>query len=157
MSSEPLHRFIETNNKFQEIIGYTFENPVYLLNAFVSTSYLNDLQSRRKSLHEAYSTFGDAIIDVICMEKAIEKGEDTREGLTNQKKIYASNSRLNRIGDSLNLQDYIVWGKAELEPPVWERSEKVLANYLEALFGAIYLDGGMTAVNKVVEKIKLFN
>lgn len=155
MSDDPLIKLAKNIEKFQKIIGYSFASITHLFRALLTTSYHNDSKPGDKSFHDAYSTLGDSILHVICMEKALEKGENTKEGLTIYKMRYASNLQLHDIGLSFNLQDYVVWGKAELHPPVWKRSNKILANYLEALFGAVYLDGGMDAAKQVVKKLKI--
>ncbi len=155
MSDDPLIKLVKNIEKFQKIIGYSFESKIHLLHALLTTSYFNDSKPGDKSFHDAYSTLGDSILHVICLEKALEKGENTKEELTIYKMRYASNHQLHDIGLSFNLQDYVVWGKAELHPPVWLRSNKILANYLEALLGSVYLDGGMNAAKQVVKKLKI--
>ena len=149
--------YLRKLEKLQKIISYSFEKIEHLFFALLTTSYLNDWQIRQRSFHESYSTLGDSVLHVICNEKAIKDGEYTKEGLTYYKQKYASNLRLHEVALSFNLQDFVRWGKSELNPPVWIRSDKILANYLEALLGAVYLDGGMESAKQVAKKLNILD
>jgi ribonuclease-3 len=63
-------------------------------------------------------------------------------------------TRLRGLAEDLDLEEYVRWGKGEAAQAVWT-SGRVLAECMEALIGAIYLDGGMSAAASVLRRLGL--
>jgi len=63
-------------------------------------------------------------------------------------------TRLRELAQDLDLEEYVRWGKGEAAQAVWT-SGRVLAECLEALVGAVYLDGGMEAAAGVLRRLGL--
>jgi len=63
-------------------------------------------------------------------------------------------TRLRSLAEDLDLEGYVRWGKGEAAQAVWT-SGRVLAECLEALVGAVYLDGGMNAAAGVLRRLGL--
>jgi ribonuclease-3 len=61
---------------------------------------------------------------------------------------------LRQLAERMNVEDYVFWGKGEEAQAVWT-SGRVLAECMEALIGAVYLDGGTGAAERVLKEIGL--
>jgi ribonuclease III len=74
--------------------------------------------------------------------------------ITNRKVNLVNMTRLRSLAEDLDLEGYVRWGKGEAVQAVWT-SGRVLAECLEALVGAVYLDGGMSAAAGVLRRLGL--
>ncbi len=134
-------------------IGYQFKNETLLSQALMSKSLATEIAGRTDWLPEAYRTLGDGVLDVIVMESGIKNEIYSKGEITRLKNRLLSNRNLTRIAQEIKLFDYIFWGKGEKQYKIWENSSKMLADYLEAIIGAAYLDGGMKAAKSITKHL----
>ena len=108
-------------------------------------------RSARSDNNERLEFLGDALLGLIVAEYLYEKFPDADEGqLTRIRASLVNQESLAEVARTLDLGDLLVLGGGEQKSGGWRR-DSILANALEALVGAIYLDGGIGACRGVVE------
>jgi ribonuclease-3 len=135
-------------------IGYTFRDGSLLLRALTRLAYTLEAGLPADAHMDALATLGDAVINVVVVEAVVAEGAHDKGAITNRKMNLVNMTRLRALAEDLDLADYVRWGKGEAAQRVWT-SGRVLAECLEALIGAVYLDGGMGAAAGVLRRLGL--
>lgn len=134
----------------QQVIGVTFQDQSLLQQAFVHSSYTNENPDFPLCDNERLEFLGDALLSFIVAEKLYSEFPHLPEGdLTEIRISLIRQETLTQLAASLNLGDYLFLGKGEESTGGRER-EANLANVLEALIGAIYLDRGLVEVRNFI-------
>jgi ribonuclease III len=145
-SQEGLDHF----QRFQSQLGYSFNNPKLLFEAFTHKSVLNGHKERMLESNERLEFLGDAVIDLILSDLLMKEFSENAEGdLTKKRASLVNESSLCEVALGLKLDTYIQVGRVELEAGL-NKNQRILASCLEAIIGALYLDGGFQVVSKVV-------
>lgn len=127
-------------------LGYQFKNLSLLETALTHKSISNQNNERLEFL-------GDSILGQIISLYLYNHLNDMDEGaLTRMRSHLVNGHKLAQIGQKIHLSEFIVLGQGELRSGSYNR-ESVIANCLEAVFGAIYLDGGIEAIESVVHSL----
>lgn len=122
-------------------LDYCFRDPVLLRRALTHRSASNDNNERLEFL-------GDAVLGQVVADYLYREFPDADEGqLTRTRALLVNKETLASVARAINLGDKIVLGEGELKSGGWRR-DSILSNTLEALIGAIYLDGGLDACTK---------
>ena len=100
---------------------------------------------------EVFRTLGDAVLKAVLVDRLIESGSKTRGEITSKKRGLEREETLARISRDLDVGLFIKLGIGE-EKQRANEEPKVLAETLEALIGAIYLDGGYERSKEVILK-----
>jgi len=102
--------------------------------------------------NERLEFFGDALLELVITEYLFETFPEADEGqLTRARSFLVNKESLAEVARSLSIGDLIILGEGEKKSGGWRR-ESILANTLEALIGAIYLDGGIDVCRRVVKE-----
>lgn len=130
--------------ELSDAIGYSFRDISYLENAITHSSYANE--RRNKGIvypsNERLEFLGDAVLQILISEYLYENFKNKSEGsLTKMRQNLVCEKTLSHIASEINLGEYLNVGRGEEQSGCRTRS-KVLADALEALIGAIYLDSG---------------
>jgi ribonuclease-3 len=137
-------------NDCQENLGVSFHQKSLLEQAFVHSSYLNENPDFARSSNERLEFLGDAILDFIVAEKLYEEFPELPEGkLTEIRASLVCRDTLAELASSLKLGDWILFGQGE-EANGGRTKASNLANAMEALVGALYLDQGVAKAKKFV-------
>ena len=138
--------------EFMQLIEYNFTDINLLNRALTHSSYINEKRGKPKENNERLEFLGDAILDAVISEYLYKKSDSYEEGdLTRMRASIVCESSLAECGANLNMGKYFLLGKGE-ENTGGRTRNSILADALEALFGAIYLDGGWKAVEKFILK-----
>lgn len=141
---------------FQKLIDYRFNDELILRRALTRLAYAKENNLPEDDYMDAYATLGDAVIDVVVIERLVIVNKDHDKGVITTKKTDLVNmTRLRNLASGLGLQNYVLWGKGEKQQHIWT-SGRVLAESVEAICGAMYLDGGIAAVRAFLEKTGFF-
>jgi len=141
--------------ELENIIGIKFKNPAILDNAFVHRSYVNEHRGEGIKDNERMEFLGDAVLELAATRHLFEKCEDKNEGeMTSFRSALVKGKHLAEIAESLNLGKYLYLSNGE-EKSGGRNKKYILANVLEALIGAIYLEHGYAAAEKFIEKFIL--
>lgn len=138
--------------EFEKKIGVEFTNPDLLLQAFVHRSYLNENPKFRLFHNERLEFLGDAVLELAVTEVLYEKYPEKPEGeLTSYRAALVNAKMLSEIADSLSMNDYLMLSRGEAKD-MGRARQFLLANALEAVIGALYLDRQYSIAKNFVEK-----
>jgi ribonuclease-3 len=136
-------------------IGITFKNKDLIVEALTHRSYLNEYPRWHLPHNERLEFLGDAVLELIVTETLFGKFPEQPEGqLTVLRAALVNYQILARIAESIDLQDFILMSRGERKDTGRAR-EVILANAIEAVIGAIYLDQGFEKTRAFVEKFVL--
>ena len=133
---------------FSQIIGYSFQDCSLLENALTHSSYSHEgrqQESRQKSVedNERLEFLGDSIFNAIISEYLFTRVIDVEEGkLTKLRALIVCERSLAECGKNLGIGAYLKLGRGEENTGGRYRSS-IIADGMEAVIGAIYLDGGL--------------
>lgn len=132
-------------------INYTFRDRALLKHAVTHVSWYNGNVQARASENEKLEYLGDAILNSIVSILLYKKFRGRDEGfLSNARSCLVKRDTLTEVAKNIKLQEHMCYGNGEMKVP---EESKVLSNMLEALIGAIYLDGGIRKTTQVVKKL----
>lgn len=134
----------------QKLLGTTFKNKALLQQAFAHSSYSNENPDSTLPNNERLEFLGDAILNSIVAEKLYREFPELPEGeLTEIRASLVCRETLAEIASSLQLGDWLLLGQGE-EANGGRLRQSNLANAMEALIGAIYLDQGLAKTKRFV-------
>ena len=140
------------NNNLQELedkINYKFKDRQILETAVTHSSYVKEHAGVKKS-NERLEFLGDAFFDAIIGEELFCKFSEKEEGFLSQlRATLVCESALAVQADRIGLGEYLRLGNGE-DRNGGRKRKSILADALEAVMGAVYLDGGFEAVKRVV-------
>ena len=128
--------------ELEEKLGYKFSDIKHLETALTHASYSNEQKSRGMNFpsNERYEFLGDAVLEIVISEYLFENFKNHTEGtLTKMRQYLVCEKTLSKIAAEINLGQYINLGRGE-EMTDCRSRPKVLADALEAVFAAVYLD-----------------
>jgi ribonuclease-3 len=138
--------------KFEEVAGITFKNKELLKRAFTHRSYLNENRGAESSHNERLEFLGDAVLELMVTEYLFEKYPDSTEGdLTAYRAALVNAIILSEVAQKINVNDYLLLSKGEAKDTGKAR-QYILANTIEAIIGAIYLDQGYDSAKYFISK-----
>ena len=130
----------------QNNINYEFKDINLLNEALTHTSF----QNKSNINQERLEFLGDRVLGLVIAEYLVKNFLNDREGvLTDKFRYLIQNKQCTKIAKKIGIIDYIQLGKSE-KNKINSISESILANTVEALLGAIYLDGGFTKSKNVI-------
>lgn len=138
--------------KLQKNLGVTFANLDLLKSALIHRSYLNENKSFSLDHNERLEFLGDAILELITTEYLYRNYPNPEGELTNWRASLVNARMLSEIARSLEIEEYLHLSKGEAQDSNPKARNYILANALEAIIGAIYLDKGMNATEKFITK-----
>ncbi len=136
--------------EFETKIGITFKNQDLLKEALTHRSYLNEHQDWPHPHNERLEYLGDAVLELIVTEYLFAKFPEFQEGyLTGLRAALVNYQMMARVAREMTLEKFMFLSKGESRE-FGKAREVILANGVEALFGAAYLDGGYDAAKKLI-------
>ena len=132
-------------------IGYTFHNPALLEKALTHSSYSNEHRLGKLNNNERLEFLGDAVLEVVSSEFLYKKYPERPEGeLTKQRASMVCEQTLALCARDLELGSYLLLGRGEDMTGGRERAS-VTSDAMEAMIGAIYLDGGFANAKEYID------
>ncbi len=144
----------ERNEKILEKkLGISFRNPKLLHTALVHRSYLNETQEPQSN--ERFEFLGDAVLEFVVSANLTVSFPDLQEGeLTALRARLVNTESLASVATKLNLGDVLYLSRGE-EGGGGRKNTALLADTFEAVVGALFLDQGIEACEKVVAHLIL--
>lgn len=140
---------IENVEKLQGLIGVEFKDESLLTLAFVHKSYVNE-HPEQKEYNERLEFLGDAVLELAVTDFLYRQYPEEPEGkLTNWRSALVKGKNLAKVSTELGLGEFLLLSKGE-EQSGGREKEYILANTMEALIGAIYLDQGYDTANAFI-------
>jgi len=138
--------------QLEERIGYRFRDKALLKNAVTHSSYIKEHNRGEKS-NERLEFLGDAFFDAIIGEALYEIFPQEEEGfLSRARASLVCEKSLAKAAARLCVGEHLLLGNGE-EKSGGRHRESILADTMEAIMGAVYLDGGFETVKAVVLEI----
>ena len=142
-------------NELEKKIGYRFSDFSYLEHAMRHSSYCNEQKMARFMNNERLEFLGDAVLELVTSEFLYLNYPKMPEGEATRKRAsMVCEQTLASCAKEIELGSYLYLGKGEDHTGGRERAS-VISDALEALIGAIYLDGGFTSAKEFVERFIL--
>ena len=139
-------------SKLEELIGLKFKDANLLKQAVVHRSYLNEHPDFALHHNERLEFLGDAVLEIIVTETLFRDYKTTPEGdLTNWRASLVNYKMLAEVANELGLEKYLYLSKGESKDKNSKARQYILANAMEALIGAVYLDQGIRPTKKFVK------
>ena len=137
---------------FQNTIGYNFQSEGLLRQALTHSSYANEKHMKKLSDNERLEFLGDAVLELVSSDFLYKNYQKRPEGeLTELRASIVCEPTLALCAKELHLGEYLLLGKGEDQTGGRER-KSILSDALEAVIGAIYLDGGFANAKEFVLK-----
>lgn len=140
-------------NELENLIGYSFKNARLLEEALTHRSYLNENPREGISHNERLEFLGDSVLELAVTEDLFSRFPQYEEGtLTSFRAALVNYIMLANIAREIKLDGFLRLSKGESKDTGRAR-EVILANAMEALIGAIYLDSGYASSRAFILKV----
>ena len=137
-------------SKFEKSAGITFKDKNLLKQAFTHRSYINESKGTNLEHNERLEFLGDAVLELVSTEFLYAKYPGKTEGdLTSYRSALVNANTCAEVATKLGANDYLLLSKGEAKDGGRAR-QFILANTLEAIIGAMFLDQGYEVVKKFI-------
>ena len=137
-------------SQFESKINISFANRALLKQAFTHRSYLNENRGGVPEHNERLEFLGDAVLELIVTEYLFNQYPDKPEGeLTAYRSALVNANTLGDVAETLGVNEFLLLSKGEAKDRGRARSY-ILANTIEAIIGALFLDQGYSFAEKFV-------
>lgn len=144
-------KYSEQISSLEKLLGYKIEDANYYLKALTHRSFLEEEEDFQKS-NERLEYLGDAVLDLVVGEYLFKKFPEQGEGfLTKKRSQLVDKHALFKAAERINLKNLVLYKKKFLGKNT-EGLKTIIADAMEALIGAIYLDKGLKEVSKFAFK-----
>nr|WP_294492095.1 ribonuclease III [uncultured Mediterraneibacter sp.] len=141
--------------ELEQKIKYTFRNFDLLTQAMMHSSYTNEQHLPKYRCNERLEFLGDAVLELVSSEFLFLDSPYTPEGeLTKTRASMVCEPSLALCARDLDLGSYLLLGKGE-EATGGRYRDSVTSDAMEALIGAVYLDGGFTSAKEFIHRFVL--
>lgn len=141
--------------ELEEIIGYTFKQEGLLRQALTHSSFANEKHMKKLSDNERLEFLGDAVLEVVSSEFLYANYPKLPEGdLTKLRASIVCEPTLALCTREIQLGKFLYLGKGENQTGGRER-KSILSDAMEAVIGAVYLDGGFEPARAFIHRFIL--
>lgn len=142
----------EKVEKLEQVIGYTFKDKLLVKRALTHTSFANEQKINKNGDYERLEFLGDAVLELLTSEYIYLNNSKMGEGaMTKLRSMTVCEPSLAQSAKQIDLSEYILLGKGESAMGGRKR-DSIISDVMEALIGALYLDGGMEAAKRFVHQ-----
>lgn len=139
----------------EKSLGYQFHNPALLEEALRHSSYANEHRGDNVFSNERLEFLGDSVLGFVTAEYLFAKHPTAPEGeLTRIRALLVCEDSLHEVAQRLKLGEYLKLGHGE-ESCGGRTRPSILADATEAVFAAVYLDGGIRAASELIHRVLL--
>ena len=143
---------IKDFQKIAQLLNLSFQNLDLLKEALTHRSFLNEHRDWNIPHNERLEFLGDSILGFVIADNLVEQYPQFAEGeLTSLRAALVNSDSLLAVAKELKLEDYLLVSRGEARELKNSRSY-LLANTIEALIGALYLDGGIDKAKDFIKK-----
>ena len=145
----------EVLKELQDKIGYSFNNEDLLKQAITHSSFANEQKINKLKNYERLEFLGDAVLELVSSEFLFNENKDMPEGqLTRLRASMVCEPALAYCARDIDLGTYILLGKGE-EATGGRNRDSITSDVMEAVIGAIFLDGGLDNAKKFINRFVL--
>lgn len=139
-------------DKLEKILSVKFKDKNLITQALVHRSYLNEHPEFKLDQNERLEFLGDAVLELVVTEYLYANYRNPEGELTNWRASLVNSNSLSDTAKELGIEEYLFLSKGEMKDSNPKGRQYILANALEAIIGAIYLDSGMIKAKKFINK-----
>jgi ribonuclease-3 len=136
----------------EERLGYVFKDKSILIQAITHRSYINEHADFPYPHNERLEFLGDAVLELVVTEHLFLNYSNPEGELTNWRAALVNAKTLAGIGQQLAFEDFLMMSKGEAKDKNSKARMYIIANAMESIIGAIYLDGGWESAKIYIEK-----
>ena len=141
--------------ELEKKLNYTFRHPALLEEALRHSSYANEHRSGHMQSNERLEFLGDSVLGFVTAAFLFAHHPDLPEGdLTRIRAALVCEKSLHELAERLELGRYLKLGRGE-EAGGGRKRPSILADATEAVFAAVYLDGGIDAASALIHRLLL--
>lgn len=134
-------------------LGVEFKNEDLLHQALVHRSFLNENREFDLEQNERLEFLGDAVLELVVTEHLYHTYDNPEGELTNWRASLVNAVMLNGIAEDLGVEKCMYLSRGEQKEPHSKSRHSILANAMEAIIGALYLDQGYDAAKEFILRI----
>ncbi len=143
--------------RFEDKIGYTFRDKALITQAFTHSSFVNEQKINKRPDYERLEFLGDAVLEMISSAYLFRTYPDKKEGeMSKMRASLVCEGALAYDASELDIKSYIQLGKGE-EATGGRHKESIIADIMEAVIGALFLDGGIEQSKRFIDTYILSN
>ncbi len=143
-------------SQLEKNIDIVFNNKDLLKQSVVHRSYINEHPRFELDHNERLEFLGDAVLEIIVTEYLYLNYPEKPEGeLTNWRASLVNSNMLSTVAGEIDLENFLYLSKGEAKDKNTKARQAILANAVEALIGAIYLDQGREAAERFINRFIL--
>lgn len=145
----------EELGKLEEKIAYRFRDGSLLRQALTHSSYANEMKINKYGDYERLEFLGDAVLELVSSDFLYKERRETGEGdLTKLRASMVCEPALAYCAREFGLEQFILLGRGE-EATGGRNRDSIVSDVMEALIGAIYLDGGIEQASSFIHRFVL--
>lgn len=145
----------EILKELQEKTGYQFKDEGLLKQAITHSSFANEQKINKLNNYERLEFLGDAVLELVSSEFLYKENPEMPEGqLTRLRASMVCEPALAYCARDIDLGSYILLGRGE-EATGGRKRDSITSDVMEAVIGAIFLDGGMEEAKKFIYRFVL--
>ncbi len=145
----------ETIKELEQKIEYCFRDKTLIRQALTHSSFANEQKINRYKNYERIEFLGDAVLELVASQYLFETFPDMPEGqMTKVRSSTVCEPALAYCAKDIELEKYILLGKGE-ERTGGRNRDSIISDVMEAVIGAIYLDGGLPQAKAFIHKFIL--
>jgi len=137
--------------QLEKKLGITFKNKKLLEQALIHRSYLNENPSYKGDHNERLEFLGDAVLELAVTEYLFNKYAEPEGVLTAWRSALVNAQMLTHVASRIGIENHLLLSRGEAKDRGRAR-QYIMANTLEAVIGAIYLDRGFRGAKAFVKK-----
>lgn len=140
-------------SELEKTLEHTFEKQDFIKQALVHRSYINEHPSFALGHNERLEFLGDAVLELIVTEFLYKNYPESPEGeLTNWRASLVNTKSLSDVAEMIALNKYLYLSHGESKDDKSKARQIILANAVEAIIGALYLDSGLEVAKNFIDK-----
>jgi ribonuclease III len=137
--------------RFANICGVTVDNADFFVEAMTHRSFLNENKNHKYSHNERLEFLGDAVLELIVTEYLFDNFNNPEGEMTAWRAALVNGEMLARVAREIGIEEFLMMSKGEAKDTGKARNY-LLANAVEAIIGALYLDGGYDRAKKFIKE-----
>ncbi|MFH1385787.1 MAG: ribonuclease III [Patescibacteria group bacterium] len=138
-------------SKLEDKLGIIFKDKNLLQQAFVHRSFLNENPDFGLEHNERLEFLGDAVLELVVTKYLYSNYPNPEGELTNWRAALVNAKKLAEIAEAISLNDFLMLSRGEAKD-MGRARQYILANTMESLIGAIFLDQGIEAAGEFIAK-----
>jgi ribonuclease-3 len=138
--------------EISRILGVSFNNVEYFQSAFTHRSYLNEHRNYPLEHNERLEFLGDAVLELVVTEYLYHHYPNPEGELTSWRAALVNGEMLSRVGAELDIEPFLLMSRGEAKDTGRSR-QYLVANAMEAIIGALYLDQGYEAAKAFILRV----